>query len=156
MLEQLLFAQVSADDRERTLHQLTGVTRMQPMRVVEQHLIFRATPPEGLNQVQVGASQGVMTQELKKTQTMLNGGLYHIQAVRRYEVDSVVNARDQGDSWEQITNLAALENLVPKWSIEFRDIPEAGASQPITSRSVSIISVEDGNVIDFVKAFGYE
>lgn len=156
MHEHLLFAQVATDDCEKTLHQLAGVTRMQPRRVVEQRLIFRATPPNGQNQVQVGASQGVVTQDLKKTQAMLNGGLYHIQVIGRYDVGLDSTMTGGGGFQEQSIDVVTAMKLSPNWSIEFRDIPEAGASQPVTSRSISTLTIDEGNVIDFVNAFGYE
>ncbi|KAL9621062.1 MAG: hypothetical protein Q9160_004447 [Pyrenula sp. 1 TL-2023] len=156
MHELLLFGQVPAHRHQKTLHQLSGVTRMQPKRIVEQHLVFRATPPNGSNQVQVGASQGVVTQDLKKTQAMLSGGLYHIQAVARYEVEDYTPATNHSDTSKSSISLDIPGSTTPRWSIEFRDIPEAGAAQTVTSRSMSTIAVDDGDVVQFVKTFGYE
>ncbi|KAL9108652.1 MAG: hypothetical protein Q9227_006598 [Pyrenula ochraceoflavens] len=147
MHELLLFGPVPENVFSRTLNQLAGVSRMRPQRVVERHLIFRAIPPVGLNEVQIGGSQTALPPDLKKTQAMLGGGLFYLHLVGRHDLKE----EKKGSHGDQYLNSA-----VPSWTIEFKDIPDAGSNQQVTARLTSKTAVEHGSAVQFMQSFGYE
>ena len=169
MHEFLLFGQVANDDRHKLLQQLAGVTRMQPLHVVERHLIFKARPPLGLSHIPSGGgSQGVLPQEVQKVKQWLLSSIFYLQLVysarsgrAKVRGTSVLQSglengnNSEGRSTVQAESSDSTQRQDGVWTIEFRDIPEAG-KQPVTARLLGRTPTEDGDLIQFVKDLGYE
>ena len=167
MHEFLLFGQIAGDGHPRLLQQLAGVTRMQPVRTVERHLVFRARPPGGLNGIPSGgASQGVLPPDVQRTRQMLNSSLFYHQLVSQLD-DGVLASQDvhhapsppDTTALGQDTTMSNGDDdddrLPGRWTSEFRDIPEAG-NQPVTIRLMSRTPIEGGDPLRFMDVFGYE
>ena len=150
MHELLLFAPVPESSHSTLVHQLAGVTRMQPIPTTEHHLVFRAVPPSGLDKVlqqgSGGGSQGVAAPELKRTRDMLSGSLYHLQLVRDIS-DETSTSISTSTSKEQNglpngTKKSKITRDPSNWTIHFADIPEPGTTSPVTSRLISRTPIE--------------
>jgi len=131
---------------------------MQPQHVVERHLIFRARPPIGLeNLPSGGGSQGVVPPEVQRTRQMLGGNLYFIQLVSKVRSGKGTGKNGHGEYSTQTaaSNGDGHEDPAPKWAIEFRDTPEPG-KQAATVRLMSRSVVDGGDAVGFVQNLGFE
>ena len=169
MHEFLLFGQVANESRHKVLQQLTGVTRMQPLHVVERHLIFKARPPVGLSHIPSGGgSQGVIPQEVQKVKQWLSGSIFYLQLVYSARIGRakvsgnpvLQSGLESGETSEGRSTVQAESSNFSQqqdgvWTIEFKDIPEAG-KQPVTTRMLGRTPAEGGDLIQFVKDLGYE
>jgi mediator of RNA polymerase II transcription subunit 18, fungi type len=165
MQEYALFGLVPSESHRQVLHQLAGVSRMQPEAVKEIHLIFKAKPPPGLADVQKssgGGSQGVVPPEVQKTRSMLNASLYYIQLVGTVQVKSQRNNTNDanGDVSASGDVLMADEDGQEdvkqlKWTLEFRDTPDPG-KQPVSSRLLYKTPIVEGDIVKFIEEFGFE
>ncbi|QSS51415.1 RNA polymerase II mediator complex subunit Srb5 [Histoplasma capsulatum var. duboisii H88] len=81
MHELLLFAPVPAKQHHDLLQQLSGLTAMQPTRIFERHLVFKAYRKPGFVKTRPGGSQDVQAPETQRLNKLLNGGLYYMQVV---------------------------------------------------------------------------
>jgi mediator of RNA polymerase II transcription subunit 18, fungi type len=165
MQEYALFGLVPSESHRQVLHQLAGVSRMQPQAVEELRLIFKAKPPPGLADVQKssgGGSQGVVPPEVQKTRSMLNASLYYIQLVGTVQAKSQRNSTDDasGDVSASGDVLMADEDGQEdvkqlNWTLEFRDTPDPG-KQPVSSRLLYKTPIVDGDIVKFIEDFGFE
>ncbi|KIW13272.1 hypothetical protein PV08_08459 [Exophiala spinifera] len=157
MHEFALYGQVSKDAHHQVLQQLAGYTRMQPQKVVEVHLIFKARSPPGLDNIpSAGGSQGIMQPEVQKIRAMLNGSLYYVQLVGEVALGDTKNQLD-GDV-TMTTNGSgdpSVSQTKIKWTFEFKDTPEAG-KQAVSTRLIHKVPLEDGDFVQFLNAFGYD
>ena len=156
MHEFALYGQVTKDDHHRFLQQLAGYTRMQPQDVVEIHLVFKARPPIGLNNLpSAGGQQGALQQDVQKVKNMLNAALFYIELVG--EVGPIeTNSAADGDVSMTNGNGASLSNKsTVRWSLDFKDTPDPG-KQATSTRLVSRIPMEEGDLAQFPDHFGYE
>lgn len=167
MHEFLLFGQVPSHKYERVLQQLAGVTRMQPLRCKEVHLIFKARPPAPVGTgPPVGGSQDVVQPEIQRTRLLLSGNLFYIQLVGEVVDVSAPNSPGNGHDG----SLQSANGDVPmtgtmhddsasgtkiQWKLEFRDIPDAG-KQPVTVRLMSRTLIQKGDILQFLLNFGFE
>lgn len=153
MHEFSLYGQVSKDDYRRTRMQLAGVTRMQPQEIIEIRLVFRAKPPQGINNLpSAGGSQGVLQQDVQRLKTMLNAALYFVYIVGRI---APAQSRQPSGSNTGIQPDRMLTAANTEWSLVFKDTPDAG-KQVVSARMVYKIPLQDGNPINFLEQFGYE
>lgn len=90
---------------------------------------------------------------------MLQGPLYYLKAVREVSNEFGADGR-KGEGGP--TDEANLVNghrkktaKKSKWSIEFRDVPDAGAHE-VTSRLMSRTVVEEGDLFGFLDGLGFE
>ena len=168
MHDLLLYGQVSSNDHRKIVHQLSGVTRMQPTPVVERHILFEARTPVGLNSPPSGGgSQGVLPTESRKIKTMLSGNLYFLQLVAevpKSHFGSANHIESFSGSSEKVGGDMAIrrpsgsslpQDLQLQWLIEFCDLPDPG-KQPVTARLVCRTMVEAGDPFEFLRNFGYE
>lgn len=172
MHESSLFGQVPEESHHVLLQQLAGMTRMQPRHVVERHLVFKAIPPPGLAKIQSGATQGIQPPEVQKTKAFLGNPQYHLQLVTEASpnrsavaqdanVASVSSSRSNeadtlnGKTESKLTAESTLSEP-DRWSLEFRDIPEAVKNPLVTSRLMSRNPIEGGDVFKFMRDLGYE
>ena len=177
MHELLLFGSVPASRHDRLLQVLAGVAAMQPIRILEKHLIFKPVRPAKLNGPVVESSQ---TQQLQALQTQMRGDLYHLQLI-----GDLTTARDtpvasdtgiaaqvskQGEEGqgsanndlpyneEQVTSELPIEHSISKkdtWQLQFRDLPEVAGRRPVTSRLMVDLDVTCDNPLAFMSALNY-
>ena len=157
MHEFSLYGQVVQEDHHRMLQQLAGYTRMQPRDVVELHLVFKARPPAGLDNIpSAGGSQGVaQQQDVQKLKNMLNASLYYVQLVGEV---MPTRSKKRGDEDVEMTNgngPPTSDNPTVRWALEFKDTPDAG-KQAVSTRLISRTPMDDGDLVQFLDHFGYE
>lgn len=158
MHELSLCGLVSEDSHGYLLQLLAGVTCMQPRHVEEVHLIFKARTPPGLEKVQgttTGGGSGLQQQqqEFQKLRTMLQSGIFFVQLVGTLIDNKTEKGPQDGDD----TSMNDVQSADQKidWVFEFKDTPDA-AKQPVTTRLISRTKFEDGDLIAFLDALGYE
>lgn len=144
MHEFALYGQVPKEIHHRTLQQLAGYTRMQPVDTSEIHLVFKARQPPGLDKLpSAGGSQGVLQPDVQRWKNMLNASLYYVQLVGEIRPSS--SRSDGGATAKPDIN----------WTLEFRDTPDPG-KQAVSTRLISRTPLDDGNLVTFLDHFGYE
>ena len=162
MHEFSLYGQVSKDDHDRVLRQLAGVSRMQPLGTQEIHLVFKAQTPAGVSSIpSLGGSQAIVQQDASKIRAVLNGSLYYVQVVGTVEDRCQTSAtraeqlsggnvvmQDDGNSHTSSSHQS-------RWAFEFRDTPDAG-KQATSNRLLYRFTIEAGNLLTFMRNFGYE
>lgn len=151
MHEFSLYGQVPQSQHARFLQQLVGVTRMKPQSVQILHLVFRSQVPSGIPNIPA-TNEGSNKQDVQRIAKMLTSSLYFVQVVGE------VRASDDKDVTDvDMTDGASEQKSKSKisWSFEFKDTPDPG-KQPVSGRLVSKIPIEDGDILTFMKAFGYE
>ena len=169
MHELLLFAPIPASQHHDLLQQLSGLTAMQPNRTFERRLIFKPYRKPGFVRPRPGGSQDVQPAEVQKLQKMLGAGLYHVQVVGAIDATEFGGADENGNKRDTVMGRMEPDRegqrvkpgtgYVPSnqaWRVEFKDTPEAGAGSGVTSRGASTAVLPYGNVIPFMKAWGFE
>ena len=141
------------------LQQLAGVTRMQPKSVQQIHLVFKTQTPVGLQIGSAGRTSSDKQQEAQRIMRLLSIGVYYVQVVGKVETDKGVRINDaklNGDveMANGVTGQSGEIGLL-RWQLEFNDTPEAG-KQALSTRYVARTPIEDGDVVKFMKQFGYE
>lgn len=94
MHELLLHASIPSSRHEQVLSILAGVAAMQPVPILERHVIFKATKPP----VAAGrgaANQGTQTGQMKALQGQMHGDRFYLKLV-----ENVKEKRDAGASKE--------------------------------------------------------
>ncbi|KAI1630106.1 mediator complex, subunit Med18 [Exophiala viscosa] len=156
MHEFALYGQVARDDHHQMLQQLAGYTRMQPQDTVEIHLVFKARPPAGLDQIpSAGGSQGILGPDLLKIKNMLNAGIYYVQVigeVMQNQPESVQNGDTVMTNGNGVSNP---DKSTVNWTLDFKDTPDAG-KQAVSTRLISRTPLGEGNLVGFLAAFDYE
>lgn len=156
MHEFALYGQVTRDDHHRTLQQLAGYTRMQPQDAVEIHLVFKARPPSGLDHIpSTGGSQGVLQPEAQKIRSMLNAGIYYVQVVGEVLQNEPELTRNGEVAMGNGNGDPKTDKSPVQWTLDFKDTPDAG-KQAVSTRLISRTPMEQGDVVKFLDAFGYE
>jgi hypothetical protein len=150
MYEFALYGQVPQNEHARFVQQLTGVTRMTAQHVECLHLVFKSQNPPGASNVPSGDTSS--KQDVQRIAKMLSANLYFVQVIGELHDETGGRANgsvvvNDADGSKSLTRL--------KWYFEFKDTPDPG-KHPVSSRLVSRIPIEDGNIIAFMKAFGYE
>ncbi|KAK5053764.1 hypothetical protein LTR84_001725 [Exophiala bonariae] len=160
MHEFALYGQVPRELHHRTLQQLAGYTRMQPVDASEIHLVFKARQPPGLDKLpSAGGNQGVLQPEVQRWRNMLNASLYYVQLVG--EIMPAKSSYDKKASTQNgevsMTNGGSGGDAKPDihWTLEFRDTPDPG-KQAVSTRLISRTPLDDGNLVTFLDHFGYE
>ncbi|KAI9801291.1 MAG: Mediator of RNA polymerase II transcription subunit 18 [Piccolia ochrophora] len=175
MQELLLFAQTPASRQAQLLNILAGVAGMQPVRVIERHLIFKPNRSPGVKTGQIGASQGIQSQQSQALQGQLQGELFYLHLVGLIDDTTIPNQEfitpqdgqtngiklSQGDgNRRSVNNAGHFEKLEdtpakPKWCLRYNDWPEAAGRRPVTSRSTLSVDISEGNPFKFMEALGY-
>ena len=159
MHEFSLYGQVPANGHHRMLQQLAGVTRMQPKPVREIHLVFKSQTPRALQSGQVGGSAANDKQnETQRVLRMLSTGVYYVQIVGKVRLGQPSQIRSEANGDTEMTNgNGSKATTVPRvrWHLEFKDTPEAG-KQTLSNRLTFRVPFEDGDIMKFMKMFGYE
>lgn len=152
MHEFSLYGQVVEAEHPRLLQQLAGLTRMQPKPVEELHLVFKAQPPSGLSAIP-GSSESSSKQDVQRIAKMLTANIYMVKVIG--EVSRLERSSANGDVDMTNGNVSGHDSHVIRWHFEFKDIPDAG-KQAVNVRLASRMPIEDGDIIKFMKQFGYE
>jgi hypothetical protein len=143
---------------------------MQPQDTAEIHLVFKARPPPGLDNIpSAGGSQGVMQPDVQKFKNMLHANLYYVQLVGEVVwTQSLLKAEEDGDtamtdngqtvvgtghSNSSTTHASSLPTV--RWALDFKDTPDAG-KQAVSTRMVSRTPIDDGDLVKLLDLFGYE
>lgn len=158
MHEFALYGQVAKDSHHRTLQQLAGFTRMQPVDTLEIHLVFKARQPTGLEKLPSGGgSQGVLQPEIQRYRNMLNASLYYVQLVGEVSPASAKLQKHGKPADKDIvmSNGTNEDDVTVQWSLEFKDTPDAG-KQAVSTRLISRVPLSHGNLTEFLDHFGYD
>jgi hypothetical protein len=160
MHEFSLYGEVPGTEHKRMLQQLAGVTRMQPQPLQEIHLVFKSQVPPALQAgIANTTSSSDKQSETQRTIRMLNTGLYYVQVIGRVVTSG--DAKRVGEAPDgdvEMTNgeaSTAVSSRQIRWRLDFKNTPEPG-KQTTSVRFVSRISIEDGDVIQFMRRLGYE
>jgi hypothetical protein len=146
MHEFSLYGQVPLGQHARFLQQVAGVTRMKPQTVRRLHLVFRSQVPAGIPNIP-SSNEGSNKQDVQRIAKMLTSSLYFVQVIGEIH-DDVRGGADDADMTEGDTGSIS-------WYFEFKDTPDAG-KQPVSSRLVSRTPIEEGDILAFMKTFGFE
>jgi len=160
MHEFALYGQGPKETHHRTLQQLAGYTRMQPVDASEIHLVFKARQPPGLDKIpSAGGSQGVQQPDVQRWKNMLNASLYYVQLVGEIPIPISLPASNKplGENGDvTMSNGSGVDANQPiRWTLEFRDTPDPG-KQAVSTRLVSRTPLDDGSLMMFMDHFGYE
>lgn len=147
MYEFSLYGQVPQSEHDRLIQQLVGVTRMKPQPVEQLHLLFRSQIPTGIPKIP-SPGEASTKQDVQRVAKMLTANLYYVQVIGEIRAES----EDSSDDVEMISGEVKRTSA---WSFEFKDTPDPG-KQAVTGRLISRTPFEDGNIVAFMKSFGYE
>lgn len=96
MHELLLFGQIPASRHDQVLNILAGVAGMQPVPVLEKHLVFKPNRlPASARPVQVGGAQDIQKSQVQALQAQNQGDLFYMQLVAE-AFDGDIKARVDG------------------------------------------------------------
>ena len=113
MHELLLLAQVPSSRHTQLLNILAGVSAMQPVPVLEKHLVFKPNrQPSHTEPVQVGAAQDVQ----KQLQAHTQGDVFYVQVVGEADREDGGNETDdhkqrEGIGAEEVRVIKRLRNF---------------------------------------------
>lgn len=168
MHELLLLGQVPSDQQEQLLKILAGIAGVEPVRVVERHLIFGPKKTSLVKDAPIGASQGVQNQQIQALQGQLKGELFYLQIVGEVveplgsEKPRVLSSQDGSHDAVTRGEDAGTAGDAPKhykpsysWSLCFYDLPEVSGRRAATSRMIARVEILDGDPIGFMDALGY-
>ncbi|KAF2737367.1 hypothetical protein EJ04DRAFT_542036 [Polyplosphaeria fusca] len=146
MHELLLYGQVPQSRHDQVLKVLAGVAAMQPRRVLQRHLVYRPLrdPDEPGNQLKRGGKQEVSVKQAKHAAPK---DLYYSQLVAELAEEHFVNL--PADSL-----IATSHREDPKWTFEFRDVPDTGDRGVLVRLAISN-DMSTENVHDFMVNSGY-
>jgi mediator of RNA polymerase II transcription subunit 18 len=166
MHELSLMAQVPSARHEQTLQVLAGLAGMQPQHVVERHLIFKPRRTPSMRATQVGASQGIQSQQSQALKGQLSGELFYLQLVGEVPYPSSaigngmrpdVNGTDDSQMADAVScDATQYDSQKQSWSLRYSDLPEVPGKRPVTSRAISIVDIIDGDAMQFMDDFGYK
>jgi mediator of RNA polymerase II transcription subunit 18 len=125
MYELLLYGQVPAARHDQVLKILAGVAAMQPRRVLERHIVYRPTrePEEpGAHLSRRGGTQNIIKQ-VKQTGAK---DLYYNQLVQKLSDADLGVAHGTQQPRAKALSAAVKPGEEPRWSLEFKDIPDTG------------------------------
>lgn len=125
---------------------------MQPIPVEELHLVFKAQAPPGLGNVP-SSGEASTKQDVQRVAKMLSANLYYVRVIG--ELQPVARKGLKGDASMSNGNETASDERSMAWQFEFKDTPDPG-KQAVNGRLTSRTPIEDGDIMKFMKQFGYE
>ncbi|KAL8787581.1 MAG: hypothetical protein Q9213_002143 [Squamulea squamosa] len=180
MHELLLHGSIPTTRHTQVLSILAGIAAMQPQPFHERHLIYRPTRPIVRASMQVGGSQAVQSRQsnpMQAVQGAMQGDLFYLHLVedlvgksdggRDMEIDREEIRMDEaammdGEGEQNPTSTALPSSSTSKnttksakWTLQFRDIPEAGNRRPVTSRLMADVPITSGDAAGFMVALEY-
>ena len=169
MQELSLFAQIPVDRYEQVMNVLAGISAMQPSEVRERHLIFKPRRKPNTAAPKIGGSQALETlksQTPQKSQSelfylKLVGNIRNQQSSRSEANQGIkdVEAPVEGETLVHSGRSFighTFDSSKSSWTMRFSDLPEVPGRRPVTLRMVTDVTLSEGNVLDYMNAFGYE
>ena len=121
MHELLLFGQIPASRHDQVLNILAGVAAMQPVPVLEKHLVFKPNRlPASARPVQVGGAQDIQKSQVQALQAQNQGDLFYMQLVAE-AFDGDIKARIDGLDEIMLDATKVYITLPPSASIPVAD-----------------------------------
>ncbi|KAL8635169.1 MAG: hypothetical protein Q9226_009378 [Calogaya cf. arnoldii] len=168
MHELLLHGAVPTNRHNQVLSILAGIAAMQPQPFHERRLIYKPTRPITRPSMQVGGSQAVQSKQgnpMQAIQGTIQGDLFYLHLVedlaaegngKHEEKVGEGEMMDSGDGGDE-PNLPSttLQSKQPNWTLQFRDIPEAGNRRPVTTRLIADVPITAGNAETFMSSLEY-
>ncbi|KAL8885543.1 MAG: hypothetical protein Q9215_006615 [Flavoplaca cf. flavocitrina] len=180
MHELLLHGTVPSTRHNQVLSILAGIAAMQPQPYHERRHIYKPTRPIVRPSMQVGGSQAVQSKQANPMQTVqgaIQGDLFYLHLVEDLVAESEgkgdveikgeggevggVEMMDSGDGADGHQTISTTPSTTttnrkpPTWTLQFRDIPEAGTRRPVTTRLIADIPITGGNAQAFMSALEY-
>ncbi|CAO1600993.1 MAG: hypothetical protein LQ349_002631 [Xanthoria aureola] len=177
MHEILLHGAVPTNRHGQVLSILAGIAAMQPQPFHERRLIYKPTRPVTRPSMQVGGSQAVQSKQMNPMQTVqgaIQGDLFYLHLVEDLVVDGrgkgdmernrdeektreseMMDSGDGGDDHQPPLSTSHPNAKPPNWTLQFRDIPEAGNRRPVTVRLIADVPITAGNAEAFMSALEY-
>lgn len=166
MHELLLFGQIPSSRYDQVLNILAGVAAMQPVPILEKHLVFRPNKgPGSAGLVQAGSGHDG---QKKALQAQTQGELFYMQLVAdvsgaslgeesQEDPDVDMDQDHEGKQGPDSTDvISGDQSTKPEiWTLQFRDIPEVTRQRPVTSRLISDVPITSGNPMQFMSALNY-
>ncbi|KAG8527884.1 uncharacterized protein KY384_006800 [Bacidia gigantensis] len=156
MHELLLLTQAPSPRHDQLLNILAGISGMQPVPILEKHLLFKPNrsggPTPGAQNTQVGAG----AKGLKQLNAAASGDAFYLRVVGERAggaggAGGMMNGpgnADEGEGEEKSVGAA-------KWTIQFRDVPEVVRQRPVTARLMADIPITSGDPVGFMEAMDY-
>ncbi|KAK4694665.1 hypothetical protein P7C71_g2957, partial [Lecanoromycetidae sp. Uapishka_2] len=165
MHELLLFGQIPSSRHDQVLNILASVAAMQPVPILEKHLVFKPNKIPG----SAGPAQAVNGQDAQKRalQAQTQGELFYMQLVADVserpaeasqgdaDVDMDQHEQDIPGTASTDATLGDNSTLPERWTLQFRDIPEVSRQRPVTSRLMSDVPITSGDPMKFMSALDY-
>jgi len=126
MYELLLYGQVPLARHDQVLKILAGVAAMQPRRVLERHIVYKPTrePEEpGAHLSRRGGTQNIVAKQVKQTGAK---DLYYSQLVQKLSDADFRHGNGIQQPGEKALSAAVKPEEEPRWSLEFKDVPDTG------------------------------
>ncbi|KAL8849948.1 MAG: hypothetical protein Q9221_005054 [Calogaya cf. arnoldii] len=175
MHELLLHGAVPTNRHNQVLSILAGIAAMQPQPFHERRLIYKPTRPITRPLMQVGGSQAVQSKQgnpMQAIQGAIQGDLFYLHlvedlaaggkvegAMERNRAEAEVGEgemMDSGDGGDEPNPPSTtLLSKQPNWTLQFRDIPEAGNRRPVTTRLIADVPITAGNAETFMSSLEY-
>ena len=169
MHELLLAAQVPPSQHSHILRILAGITAMQPLSHLTQHLIFAPTrDPSQLAAILNASKASKPGAPAGGAPSQQSTDLYYLQLVGDMsgsaETANEKHGIDQGNGTTAERNgeagdasEKAKDNVFArgKWTLEFRDLPDVIGRRPATSRLMASVLILEGDPRAFVEGLGY-
>lgn len=169
MHELLLFGQIPSSQHDQLLNILAGVAAMQPVPILEKHMVFRPNKAAGSAlPVQVGNAQDIQKSQVQALQAQVQGELFYIQLVADVADKILGEDIQEGADVDMERNEVEKPEVAPnavesdkkstkpeRWTLQFRDLPEVARQRPVTSRQISDVPITSGDPMKFMSALDY-
>ena len=166
MHELLLFSQIPSQNHTHFLKILAGVTAMQPLPLLEHHILFKpsrnpsalASAIAAARAAKPGGASGIIpagsTADLFYLR--LVGDLETEREEGRIEGGQDGGKDGEGQGVEKAKETGRIDFGTHPWSLEFRDLPDVQGKRPVTSRMMTSVPITAGDPVKFVEAMGYK
>ncbi|KAL8861195.1 MAG: hypothetical protein Q9178_002411 [Gyalolechia marmorata] len=182
MHELLLHGAVPTDRHTQVLSILAGIAAMQPQPFHERHLIYKPIRPVIRASMHVGGSQAVQSKQVNPMQAVqgaIQGDLFFLHLVEdlaaKGNYKGEMERKDDAEKMMESKMMDGIDRGVEqdppstpfpnsssnstttttKWTLQFRDIPEAGIRRPVTTRLIADVPITGGNAVAFMSALEY-
>lgn len=124
---------------------------MRPKPVEQLHLVFRSQIPAGIPNIPA-SGEASTKQDVQRIAKMLTANLYFVQVIGEIQENLSANVEDVEMSGDEA---GEKKGRSISWRFEFKDTPDPG-KQAVSGRLMSRTPIEDGDIVEFMKSFGYE
>ena len=170
MFELSLFALVPNNRKPQLLKVLLGICNMNPVPEFSHHLIFKPKRPKPIQNVASTSEMCYLQlvskideaawqkkrKELEERQAKENTEEQGQGDVVMIDLEGGASASEGGPQRTESKFEEPLYDIrKQKWTIEFKELPESMRSRPVTTRSMHVAPVHDGDVLAFMEDLGY-